>query len=76
VVAVKTLEQRDGVEVSVEAGYGWVTGLEPKGRNAHVKIRAEHLQQPVQAWVDTHDFELYGGCGGCSTGPRCSTGWW
>jgi hypothetical protein len=67
---VRTLEQRDGVEVSIEAGYGWVTGLEPKGRNAHVKIRAEHLQQPVQAWVDTHDFELYERVRGLLNGPK------
>lgn len=55
----KTSEVRDGAEVSIEAGYGWVTKVEPKGRNARVEIRAEQLQIPVAGWVDTTNFELW-----------------
>lgn len=56
----KTLELRDGAEVSVETGLGFVTKVEdPRGRNAKVTIQAEHLDLPVSSWVDTNDVGLY-----------------
>lgn len=56
----KVLEQRDGIEVSVETGVGHLLKVdEPKGRNARVEINADHLGQPVVGWVDTADSALY-----------------
>lgn len=59
----KVLDRDDaGVEVSVETGFGWITSVaEPsgQGRNVSVEIRAEHLNKPVKAWVDTAEVALY-----------------
>lgn len=56
----KVADVRDGAEVSVETGIGWIAKLEePRGRNAKVEIRAEHLKDPVSSWVDTTSTALY-----------------
>lgn len=56
----KVLEVVDGVEVSVETGDGHLLTVHPpSGRNAKVEIHADHLRLPVNAWVDTHDADLY-----------------
>lgn len=56
----KALEDRGGVEVSVETGLGFVVRVdEPKGRNAAVLIQAEHLDLPVSSWCDTANLTLY-----------------
>lgn len=54
------LETRDGAEVRIETGYGRITKLDDKGnRNAHVSIDAEHLDDPVQGWADTTNFDQW-----------------
>jgi hypothetical protein len=70
----KVADVRDGSEVSVETGIGWVTSVdEPTGRNAKVAIKAEHLQKPVMSWVDTQDDDLYATVRRlCEHGVRCS----
>lgn len=56
----KVADVRDGSEVSVETGLGWISKVdEPRGRNAKVEIRAEHLAKPVNCWADTADAPLY-----------------
>lgn len=56
----KLAELREGVEVSVESGIGHVLRVEePKGRNARVAIKAEHLDIEVTGWVDTANRDLY-----------------
>lgn len=50
----------DTGELRRETGYGRVTKVEHDGRrNAHVRIDAEHLRQPVQGWADTEDLNLW-----------------
>lgn len=56
----KVLEARPEGEVSIETGVGWIDKIEPpKGRNAHVIIRAEHLRIEVKGWCDTTDTDLW-----------------
>lgn len=50
----------DTGELRRETGYGRVDKVEHDARrNAHVRIDAEHLRQPVQGWADTEDLNLW-----------------
>lgn len=71
----KVLEDRPDVgQVSVETGQGWIAEVaEPQGRNAKVTMRADHLNDPVSAWVDTTNGDLYDLVRrACSEGRRIS----
>jgi hypothetical protein len=59
-MAVETMRDEAGAEVRVETGRGVITALEVENgkRNAHVKIDAEHLREPVTGWLDTFDKDL------------------
>lgn len=54
-MAVEMFDDPTWGEMRRETGHGVIVEYNlPQGdRNAHVKIRAERLQEPVQGWVDT-----------------------
>lgn len=71
IVAVELIDGKRGQE-RVETGLGWIAKLaDPEGkRNAAIEFRADHLQQPIKAWIDTQGPLYPPACDAFSTGRR------